>query len=107
MNKKNNPSDSISDIHSSNIDVDNRIIYLQEKEDSSETNGVDFRMLQGFVKNVNILQSVSSDPITIYMQTVGGCWYSGMGIFDAIKFCKCKVTIIGYAQICSMGTIIM
>ena len=53
MNKKNNPSDSISDIHSSNIDVDNRIIYLQEKEDSSETNGVDFRMLQGFVKNVN------------------------------------------------------
>jgi ATP-dependent protease ClpP protease subunit len=108
MSKTSNLSDSISDIHSSNIDLENRTIYLQEKEDaSSETSGVDFRMLQGFIKNINILQNASLDPITIYMQTVGGCWYSGMGIYDAIKLCKCKVNIVGYAQVCSMGTIIM
>lgn len=105
--KKSDNDDRISDVHSSSIDVDNRTIYLQEKEDSSETTGVDFRMVQTFIKNINILQSISSDPITVYMQTVGGCWYSGMGIYDAIKFSKCKVNIIGYAQICSMGTIIM
>tara|TARA_R100000664_G_scaffold1884_1_gene4885 strand:+ start:8083 stop:8718 length:636 start_codon:yes stop_codon:yes gene_type:complete len=104
---KQHQEDSISDIHASNIDVNRRIIYLQEKEDASESSGVDFRMVQDFVKNINILQFQSSDPITIYMQTVGGCWYSGMGIYDAIKLCKCKVTIIGYSQICSMGTIIM
>lgn len=107
MTKQHQEEISISDIHSSNIDVNRRIIYLQEKEDASESSGVDFRMVQDFVKNINILQFQSSDPITIYMQTVGGCWYSGMGIYDAIKLCKCKVTIIGYSQICSMGTIIM
>jgi ATP-dependent Clp protease protease subunit len=99
--------DSISDIHTSNIDVENRIIYLQEKEDTSDSPGVDFRMVQNFTKNINILQNQSSDPITIYLQTIGGCWWSGMGVYDAIKLCKCKVTIIGYAQICSMGTVIM
>lgn len=99
--------DSISDVHTSNIDVENRIIYLQEKEDTSDSPGVDFRMVQNFTKNINILQNQSSDPITIYLQTIGGCWWSGMGVYDAIKLCKCKVTIIGYAQICSMGTVIM
>lgn len=108
MNKKDQQDDLISDIQSSNIDVENRIIYLQEREDSSsESSGVDFRMAQNFIKNINILQKLSSDPITIYMQTLGGCWWSGMGVYDAIKLSKCKVTIVGYAQICSMGTIIM
>jgi ATP-dependent Clp protease protease subunit len=99
--------DSISDIHTSNIDVENRIIYLQEKEDTSDSPGVDFRMVQNFTKNINILQNQASDPITVYLQTIGGCWWSGMGVYDVIKLCKCKVTIIGYAQICSMGTVIM
>lgn len=108
MTKKQPQEDSISDVHSVNIDVENRIIYLQEKEDSSsETSGVDFRMVQNFFKNINILQNISLEPITIYMQTIGGCWYSGMGIYDAVKMSKCKVTIVGYAQICSMGTVIM
>lgn len=108
MIKKDQQTDSISDIHSLNVDTDNRIIYLQEREDSSsDSSGVDFRMAQTLIKNINVLQKLSFDPITIYMQTVGGCWFSGLGIYDVIKFCKCKTTIIGYSQICSMGTIIM
>ena len=96
-----------SDVHSYGLDVDNRIIYLQEKEDDTDTSGVDYRMAQTFMRNINILQSQSDEPITIYMQTVGGCWYSGMGIYDAIKMSRCRSTIVGYSQICSMGTIIM
>lgn len=102
-------NDTISDIHDYNLDFQNRIIYLHEREDYSENQSpeVNFRMSQNFVKNINILQNVSQEPITIYMQTIGGDWHSGMGIFDAIKSCTCKVTLIGYGQICSMGTIIM
>jgi len=108
MIKKDQQTDSISDIHSLNVDMDNRIIYLQEREDSSsDSSGVDFRMAQTLIKNINVLQKLSFDPITIYMQTMGGCWYSGLGIYDVIKVCKCKTTIIGYSQICSMGTVIM
>ena len=69
-----------SDVHSYGLDIDNRIIYLQEKEDDTDSPGVDYRMVQTFVRNINILQSASDEPITIYMQTLGGCWHSGMGI---------------------------
>jgi ATP-dependent Clp protease protease subunit len=101
-------SDSISDIHSNNIDFINRVIFLQEKDDTEVSSGIDFRMAQNFIKNINILiKSNPSEPITICLQTIGGCWYSGISIYDIIKSCSCDITIIGYGQICSMGTIIM
>ena len=73
------------EIHAYNLDVKNREIYINEFDDSGESAGVDHRMLQNFIKNINILKNLSKDPITIHMQTVGGCWYSGMGIYDAIR----------------------
>jgi len=84
--------DTVGEIHSYNIDVKNREIYLNEFDDSGDRAGVDHRMVQNFVKNINILKNLSKEPITIHMQTVGGCWYSGMGIYDAIKNCKCRTT---------------
>ena len=99
--------DSVGEIHAYNLDVKNREIYINEFDDSGESAGVDHRMLQNFIKNINILKNLSKDPITIHMQTVGGCWYSGMGIYDAIRSCKCKTTFIGYGQLCSMGTVII
>ena len=99
--------DIVSEIHNYAIDVKHREIYINEFDDAGETAGVDHRMLQNFLKNINILKNLSRDPITIHMQTVGGCWYSGMGIYDLIKNCKCKTTFIGYGQLCSMGTIII
>jgi ATP-dependent protease ClpP protease subunit len=99
--------DSIGEIHNYGIDVKNREIYINEYDDSGESAGVDHRMVQNFIKNINFLKNQNKDPITIHLQTVGGCWYSGMGIYDAIKGCKCKTTLIGYSQVCSMGTVIM
>jgi len=99
--------DVISEIHSYGIDVKNREIYINEFDDSGESAGVEHRMLQNFYKNINFLKNQSKEPITIYLQTVGGCWYAGMGIYDAINNCKCKTTMIGYSQLCSMGSIII
>lgn len=99
--------DIVSEIHNYGIDVKNREIYIHEFDDSGESAGVDHRMLQNFIRNINILKNLSKEPITIHMQTVGGCWYSGMGIYDAIKNCKCKTTFIAYGQLCSMGTVII
>lgn len=99
--------DTIGEIHNYGIDVKNREIYISEFDDSGESAGVDHRMLQMFIKNMNILTNINKDPITIHMQTVGGCWYSGMGIYDAIKNCKCKTKFVGYGQLCSMGTVIV
>jgi ATP-dependent protease ClpP protease subunit len=102
-----NQRDTVSELHLYGIDVKNREIYINEFDDSGESGGVDHRMVQNFVKNINFLKGQNKEPITIHLQTVGGCWYSGMGIYDAIKNSKCKTTIIGYSQVCSMGTIIM
>lgn len=99
--------DIVSEIHNYGIDVKNREIYINEFDDSGESAGVDHRMLQNFIKNINILKNLNKEPITIHMQTVGGCWYSGMGIYDAIRNCRCKTTFIAYGQLCSMGTIII
>lgn len=99
--------DIVGEIHNYGVDVKNREIYINEFDDSGESAGVDHRMLQTFIKNMNILKNLSSEPITIHMQTVGGCWYSGMGIYDAIKNCKCKTTFVGYGQLCSMGTVLI
>ena len=99
--------DSVGEIHSYNVDVKNREIYINEFDDSGETGGVDHRMLQNFIKNINILKNISKDPITIYMQTVGGCWYSGMGIYDAIRNSRCRTNFISYGQLCSMGTVVI
>ncbi len=101
----------ISDIHLHNLDVERRRIYLQEKDDSGENPGVDYRMYQTFIKNLHILQE--GLDIEIYLQTGGGCWYSGMAIYDAINNwqknsgSRYKCTIFGFGMICSMGTIIM
>lgn len=102
-----NIRDSVGEIHNYGIDVKNREIYINEFDDSGESGGVDHRMVQNFIKNINVLKNQNKDPITIYLQTIGGCWYAGMGIYDAIKNCKCKTTIIGYSQICSMGTVVL
>jgi ATP-dependent Clp protease protease subunit len=102
-----NNRDTVGEIHTYNIDVKNRHIYINEFDDSGESAGVDHRMLQAFIKNINLLKNQSKEPITIHMQTAGGCWYSGMGIYDCIKNCKCKTTFIGYGQLCSMGTLII
>lgn len=47
------------------------------------------------------------DPITIYMNTPGGDVESGYAIYDAIRFCKSHVTIVGIGSVMSMGSIIM
>ena len=99
-------ADRLSDIHSYGLDVLKRTIYLNNKEEI-ENPGVDYRMSQIFLKNLNILESDNDSPITIYMQSEGGCWYAGMGIYDAIKQSKCKTTIVAYNQVESMSSIII
>ena len=45
--------DTIGEIHTYGVDVKNREVYINEYDDSGETAGVDHRMVQNFVKNIN------------------------------------------------------
>lgn len=96
-----------TEVHSLDVDVNNRIIYLHGSDpiDGQEP-GVDYRMSSKFIKNMNILQLQSEDPIFIHMNTVGGEWAYGMAIYDAIMNTKCHVTIVAYSWARSMSSII-
>jgi len=109
------PSDklvqSLSDIHSHNINIDTREIYLHGFHDQStefnEADGIDFRSATTFVKNLQFLDSLKEELIIIHMQVGGGCWQNGMGMFDSVKACKSYVKIIAYAQASSMSGIFL
>jgi ATP-dependent protease ClpP protease subunit len=98
-------SELLDQIHYYYMDPKNRIIYLHSELDSEEA-GVDFRMAATFVKNLDYLNSISNNDITVKMMSFGGCWNYGMAIFDAIKNSQSNVNFISSAHSRSMSSII-
>lgn len=92
------------------IHIETRTIYMGSEEydmfDGGET-GTDHKMAERIIKAIHILGATPDKPIKIIMNNLGGDWYHGMAIYDAIKACPCHVTIevMGYAM--SMGSIIL
>lgn len=92
-----------------NIDEDNHVLYMGSEcydYEAGET-GVDFLMAERVIKGLHYLDAKASNGITIKMNNVGGDWYHGMAIYDAIRACKNKVTIVVYGHAMSMGSIIL
>lgn len=98
---------SLDDVHGKCLDLERRRIYLHgDSMVKDDEPGVDYRMMNTFIKNMDLVSAAPGD-ITIVMGTVGGEWNYGMGIYDAIKNCPHKVTIVGYAWARSMSSIIL
>ena len=98
----------IDDIHSQNIDVKNREIFLHGQHGAFEDDpGVEYRMATTFIKNIRYLDSLKNEPIIIHMHSLGGNWGDGMAIYDAIKISRSHVTILVYGQAESMSSIIL
>ena len=56
----------IDDIHSQNIDVKNREIFLHGQHGSFDDDpGVEYRMATTFIKNIRYLDSLKNEPIII------------------------------------------
>ena len=79
-----------------------REIFLQRIE--SEDSEIDSRVACNFLKNLRILENASKSPIILHMFSIGGSWYDGMVIYDAIKYSSCKFIIISYGIAASMGS---
>jgi len=98
---------AIDNIHDHNIDVDNRVIYLQSHDDSGVDAGVEHRVADTFLKNIHILNTGGKLPITVEMSLIGGEWSAGMIIFEAIRESKAPVTIRVRGQAESMSSVIL
>lgn len=105
----------LEEIHDYGIDTEHFMIYLQGVEDNQvddvedvQEPGVEFRMANRFIKNLDVLTGIDSDrPITVSMKTCGGSWEEGMAIYDAILTAPNPVTVINYTWARSMSSIIL
>lgn len=101
---------SISQIerfHLDNLYIPTRVIYFAGTEKFTEqSDEVSVVSVAQLIKNIHILDSINSDPITLLLNTCGGEWESGIAVYDLIKTIKSKVYIIGLGKLYSMGSVI-
>lgn len=70
--------------------------------------GIEFVIASRFIKNLNLCMRANPEkPIVIHMKTCGGDVNEGMAIYDMIKSCPSKVTILNYTHARSMSSIIL
>ena len=104
---RNQKHDIIEEIHSYNLCIDTREIYLHgEPGNESEDSGVEFRMANRFLKNIRFLEAAGDDPIIVHQHSIGGDWSEGMMIYDIITHCQCHIIFAMHGLACSMGSII-
>ena len=89
------------------IILDTRELFLSsDLSDNDNEAMIDHRTANAFIRNLRILNHMSSDPILIHMITCGGDWNYGMAIYDAIKESASETVVLAHAHARSMSSII-
>jgi len=100
--------DDIERYHDYGIYVPHRKIYSgSETYGDDDESGVDGLMAERLTKNINILESLSSEPIVITLNSPGGDWNHGMNMYDSIKAAKSHITVLVQGMAMSMGAVIL
>lgn len=108
MSNNKDYDNDLSNIHTHNIDLKNREIYLHSYvSENDEEPGVDYRSAIIFEKNIRYLNTLSIEPILIHMHLPGGMWSDCLGIYDAIKFSKSKTILLAYGSVESASSVIL
>ena len=88
-----------------------RLIYvgshIAEVESGEGESGTDCQMAEFFVKAILHSSQISNKPIIVHMNNIGGDWYSGMMMYDAIRASKSHIYGICWGHAMSMGSIII
>lgn len=103
--------ESIDRFYDYDIHAETRTIYMGSTNvDLEDESGTDANMAERIIKGLHILDNsapAGDKPISIIMNNLGGDWYHGMAIYDAIKACKNHITITVYGYAMSMGSVIL
>ncbi|KKN98849.1 hypothetical protein LCGC14_0140900 [marine sediment metagenome] len=88
-----------------------RLVYVgshdAEMASGEGESGTDCQMAEFFTKSIIHCDLVSSKPIIVHMNNLGGDWYSGMMMYDAIRASTSHVYGICWGAAMSMGSIII
>jgi ATP-dependent Clp protease protease subunit len=71
------------------------------------TGEVDKELGERVVRQLLLLESVSDEPIDLFIDSPGGDVDAGFAIFDMIRFVKCPVRIVGMGLVASAGALIL
>tara|TARA_R100000995_G_C3479006_1_gene122716 strand:+ start:884 stop:1564 length:681 start_codon:yes stop_codon:yes gene_type:complete len=104
IKKANGDSIDSSIVHDYGIITETREIFLKSSS-SSEDSSINHTTYERFIANLRLLESINSDPIVVHQFTIGGDWYAGMGIYDAILSSKCDFVFVCNGICASMGVI--
>ncbi len=85
--------------HEHNIHIKNRTIYFYGEVDEFTANE--------FIKNINILDAVSDEPIIVDINSAGGEVDNGWAIYDRIRQSKSRIIAKVWGDCSSMATIIL
>lgn len=107
--------DLIWHLHEYDVDIKSNHIYLMGTETYVYGNGqvidepgIEYTIANKFIRNFNLLMRINPDmPIVVHMKTCGGYYEEGMAIYDTIRSCPWKVTILNYTHARSMSSIIL
>lgn len=106
--KKRTSRDDIEKMHDYGIHISTRTIYIGSETTVGESeSGVDYLLAEKVIKNIHILENISTDPIVVILNNIGGDSFHGMAIYDCLKNCKCHITIKGTGNIMSMAAVIL
>ena len=95
--------------HSEDLDFNGYISSTREMfllPLESEDSEIITKTATHFLKNLRLLEAESKNPIVLHSFSLGGDWYDGMVIYDAIKYSACKFVIISYGIAASMPSLI-
>ncbi len=96
---------NLEEIHEFGLDIHNRTIYLHHLGGEESIN---WRTSSRLIKNLDILESESSEMITIkIIASDGGDLADGLAMYSAVKNSPCYIYMVSYGMICSSATIIM
>jgi len=71
------------------------------------TGEIDKDLSEKVIRHLLLLESLSSEPITILIDSPGGDVYAGFSIFDMIRFIKAPVKIVGMGLVASAAALIL
>jgi len=97
----------LSEFHEHNLFLPTRTIYFGGKNNEEDSDVVTSYTVAELIRNLHILEQREIAPISILLNTCGGSWEDGIGVYDIIKSLHSPVTIIGIGKVYSMGSIII
>jgi ATP-dependent Clp protease protease subunit len=99
-------SDHIAQFQEHGLWVPGRILWLENggAEDDPE---LDHSSASKLIKNLKVLESLGSGPITLYINCGGGSEIDGMAIYDMLKRSSCKIIGVVTGEASSMGSVVL